>query len=555
MLQSLHISNFALIESMDIEFHQGLNIITGETGAGKSIILGALSLLLGERAESRMLRNPENKTVIEGIFSIDTPDSLKSLMDGEGITWFPEQCIMRREILPSGRSRAFINDTPVTVTLMQSVGEKLIDIHSQHNNRLLASAEFQMRIIDSIADNQQLLADYDRLFQSFRKSLRRLKSLKAAIAKDREDEEFITFQLDKLDRLDIQPDELSSLMLERETIADNAEIKNALETALQCLCSGQPNIESLLDTVTECTDTLESHLSADDNIPSRLKDILVEIRDITDTFTSLNDRLGTDTRNIEEIDDRISDITAAMKRHNVDTPEELISLHEGLRNRLNRLNDAPTLLADAEAKARHDHHLAMEAAKAISASRRKAAEAFSTLLTDTARPLGMKNLICDVKISPADISATGIDNIEFLFAFNKNQTPMPVNGVASGGEISRLMLCIKSIIADRLELPAIVFDEVDTGVSGDIASRIGMLLHNISKSLQVITITHLPQVAAQGDHHYKVFKSDDDTSTLTRISQLNANERIEELALMLSGYPVSDAARANARDLLSHTSH
>ncbi len=553
MLESLHISNFALIDSMDIEFHQGLNIITGETGAGKSIILGALALLLGERAESRMQRNAELKTVIEGIFSVSARSQLKSLLETENVSWFDDKCILRREILPSGRSRAFINDTPVTVALMQTAGEHLIDIHSQHHNRLLSSADFQMSIIDDIAENTALRERYDEQFQTFRKSLRRLKSLKTAIAKDRQDEEFITFRLEKLEHLDIQPDELSALQADRDRIADEADIKSSLNDALAALSTGQVNIESLLQQVRDAAYSIESQLSPDDKIPERLESVLVEINDIADTFASMNDRIHSDPHTLEQIDDRISELTAALRHHNVDTIEQLLEQRDTLRQRLDRLNDAATLLADAEAKARHDHHIAMETAKAISLSRHKAAMTFSTLLTEAARPLGMNNLVCDIRVTPADISASGIDRVEFLFAFNKNQTPMPVSGIASGGEISRLMLCIKAIIADRLDLPAIVFDEIDTGVSGDIAARIGSLLKTIAQSLQVITITHLPQVAARGDYHYKVFKSDNDTSTLTRISLLSPEDRVEELALMLSGYPVSEAARNNARDLLFHS--
>lgn len=553
MLESLHISNFALIDSMDIEFHQGLNIITGETGAGKSIILGALALLLGERAESRMQRNAELKTVIEGIFSVTASSPLKTTLETEGISWFDNKCILRREILPSGRSRAFINDTPATVALMQTAGEMLIDIHSQHHNRLLSSADFQMSVIDAIAENADLREKYAEQFQTFRKSLRRLKSLKTAIAKDRQDKEFITFRLEKLEKLDIQPDELTTLQSDRDRIAEEADIKSSLTDALSALSSGQINVESLLQQVRDAAYSLESHLSPDDKIPERLESILIEINDITDTFASINDRINSDPHTLEQIDDRISELTAALKHHNVDTIEQLMEQRDALHQRLDRLNDAATLLADAEAKARRDHHTAMETAKAISLSRHKAADTFRSLLTEAARPLGMNNLVCDISVTPADISATGIDHIEFLFAFNKNQTPMPVNGIASGGEISRLMLCIKAIIADRLELPAIVFDEVDTGVSGDIAARIGSLLKTIAHSLQVITITHLPQVAARGDYHYKVFKSDNETSTLTRISLLSPDDRIEELALMLSGYPVSEAARNNARDLLYHS--
>jgi len=551
MLESLNISNYALIDFMEISFHEGLNIITGETGAGKSIILGALTLLLGGRADTKAIRNADRKSVIECTFNVTGNEQLRSFCVKSDIEWVENQCIMRREISPSGRSRAFINDSPVTLAQMQSVGLRLIDIHSQHQNQLLASPDFQREIIDSLADNDTRLSKYAGLYTRFREAMRKLKITKNAIAKDRENAEFMTYQLEQIDRLNLHPGELTTLEHDRETLANGTEIKTSIQNAIESLSEGRTNAISLLDNVRDCCYGLEDVLPENDRIPDRIDEILVELNDINDTLTRIDSQIGADPSELEYIDARISDITSLMHRHNADTPEQLLEIRESLNSRLQRLEEAPDLIAGLEKEARQAHRAALDIAKEISAARKQAAETFGTRLRESAIPLGMKNLQCQIDVTDTDMTATGIDNVEFRFAFNKNQTPIPVSGAASGGEISRLMLCIKAIIADQIQLPSIVFDEVDTGVSGEIASRMGQLMMDISDNIQVIAITHLPQVAAKGSHHYKVYKSDDDNATHTHISELTLDQRIGEIALMLGGDPVSDAAIANARHLLS----
>lgn len=550
MLETIHISNYALIDTLDIDFRQGLNIITGETGAGKSIILGAIGLLLGGRADQKAIRRSDCKSVIECSFGVSDNDQLRQFFEEADIEWAEGQCILRREISPSGRSRSFINDSPVTLTQMHDAGLRLIDIHSQHQNQLLAQPEFQLHIIDSLADNADVLEEYRGLYTRLRESLRRLKATKAAINRDRENADFMEFQLGQLDELDIQPGELEQLEADRETMADSAGLKLHISRALDALTDGQSNASSLLQNVSDHCEELESVLPENENIPERLRSVMVEIEDIADTLRRADSLTNADPAELEYIENRIDSIRTMMRKHNAETSDELITLQEDLRKRLARIADSPALLAELEKEARRHHRAAMETARRISEARKNAAQTFAEILQATAMPLGMRNLRCEIAVTNADMGPTGIDKVEFLFAFNKNQQPIPVSGAASGGEISRLMLCVKAIIASRIQLPAIIFDEIDTGVSGEVASRMGHLMRQLADSIQVIAITHLPQVAAKGTSHYKVYKTDDENATYTRITRLDEEQRVDELALMLSGDPVTDTARANARDLL-----
>lgn len=553
MLESLHISNYALIDNIDIRFYQGLNIITGETGAGKSIMLGALSMLLGGRADSKAIRHTERKSVIEGIFNVEKNTALKDYCFANDIEWDDDRCILRRELSPTGRSRAFINDSPVTLTQLQGVGLRLIDIHSQHQNQLLADADFQRQIIDSIAGNGTRLKEYALLYTRFREALRKLKATKAAIAKDSDNADFMQYQLDQLDQLNLKEGELQQLEHERDVMANMTEIKSNLNEAVSAMSEGSRNVLSLLARVQDACAELDDILDEEDDIPARLDNAIVELSDIADTLSSLDANLNADPADLENLEERISDINSLMRKHNADSETRLIEIREQLRKRLERLDDGDDTLAELEKDARRAHRLAAEMAKKISDARKSAAETFAAELMATATPLGMKNLRCEIAVTPADMSPTGIDSVEFRFAFNKNQQPIPVGGAASGGEISRLMLSIKTIIADKMQLPSIIFDEVDTGVSGDVAHRMGQMMLNISSSLQVIAITHLPQVAAKGRHHFKVFKEDDEHATHTRINELTAPQRIDELALMLAGDPTNPEARATATNLLNQS--
>ncbi len=551
MLESLHISNYALIDNVDIEFHKGFNIITGETGAGKSIMLGALSLILGGRADAKAIRDTNRKSIIEVVFSVEVYPILKEYCIENDIEWDDSQCILRREIAPTGRSRAFINDTPVTLTQLETVAMQLVDIHSQHQNQLLSSPEYQLKIIDSLAGNGKKLAEYKQKYSAYREASKRLKTTRESIEKNRSDEDFTRFQLEQLDDMHLIKGEQEELEKERELLSNMTDIKLALNTALDALTNANPNALSLLSNAIDCCEELEPVLEDAESLAQRLESARIEIQDITETLSDYDSNLNADPQELERIEDRLNSIYSLQHKHKVDSLDELISLRERLRSRLEELENSDYTIEELEKEVKLTHEAAKEIAKEISTSRKTESKKFAAELKNRALPLGMKNLQCDISVTPTEMSATGTDKIEFLFAFNKNQPLMPVGGTASGGEISRLMLSIKSIIADKMQLPSIIFDEVDTGVSGDVANRMGEMMQSISRNIQVTAITHLPQVAAKGDHHFKVFKEDDDQSTLTRIKELTPEERIDELAIMLSGSQVDEAARANAYSLLN----
>lgn len=552
MLNSLHISNYALIDNIDIRFHAGLNIITGETGGGKSIILGALSLLLGERADLRSIGNSERKSVIEAEFDIKDNVGLRNYCRENDIEADDDVMIMRREISPTGRSRSFINDTPVRLEDMKEVGLRLVDIHSQHQNQLLSSPDFQLKIIDSLADNGKSLNEFSELYSSYKTALHKLKATKSAIAKDRENADFMQFQLQRLDELDLQPGEADTLEAEREQIAEAADARERFNEVLMALSAGETNALSHLSDATGALENILVHLPGEAEVKERLDNMMTELADIADTVEEAASAFPADlSSELEAIERRLRRIEDVKDRQGVSSADELIQVRTRLQSRLQRLEDSENILKELEQEARKAKKLAVEQAARITAARKRAAEEFAAVLRETAMPLGMKNLVCEIAVEPTDMSATGADNIEFRFAFNKNQVPVAVGSVASGGEISRMMLSIKSIIAHRMSLPTIIFDEVDTGVSGDVADRMGRMMRDIGENIQVITITHLPQVAAKGEHHFKVFKHDTDTSTVTHIKELSRAERIDELALMLSGDSTNPASRAAAEELLA----
>ena len=551
MLRSLHISNYALIDTVDITFHNGLNIITGETGAGKSIMLGALSLILGERADLKAVRDSGRKSVIEATFELHDYKRLKEYCVANDIEWDDNVCILRREIAPAGRSRAFINDSPVTLDLLSHVAMLLVDIHSQHNNRLLASPEFQLSIIDTLAGNEQLLADYSRRFVAYRRALKRLRDTKKLIEQNRQDEDFTRFQLEQLDAMNLEAGEQDQLEKDRDVLANITEIKSTLGGALDSLSNGTSNAIALLGDAMEYCEQLSQVLDDADNIVERLNTAHIELRDIADTLSDFDRDLNADPDELEAVEQRLNDIYSLQSKHHVSSVEALIELRENFRIKLSSLENSSYTIEELEKEARRAKAAAKEIAAELTRRRTEEARRFEKLLCDTASPLGMKNLRAQVEITTGDMSSTGMDTVEFKFAFNKNQPLMPVGSTASGGEISRLMLSVKSIIASRMQLPSIIFDEIDTGVSGDVANHMGLMMRDISRSIQVMAITHLPQVAALGNAHYKVYKIDDEDATHTHIRQLDREQRIDEIAVMLSGSTVDAAARANALSLLS----
>ena len=551
MLESLHISNYALIDEVNIDFHSGLNIITGETGAGKSIMLGALSLILGGRADTRSVRTASRKSVIEAVFAIDDYPALRSYCDANDIEWDDTRCILRREIsAATGRSRAFVNDSPVPLSKLSGVAMLLVDIHSQHQNQLLSQPEFQLQVIDSLASNHARLHDHAVRYQAFRDAARKMKMAQAVLAKSRDDEEYMRYQLEQLTELDLYEGEQEELERQRDVLSNLADIKRHLGDALEALDGDDGGALDGLRTASDAVDSLDSVLDDDDNLPERLDNAIIEIDDIAETLRRANSNLHADPAALDRIEQRLGNIYSLQRKHRVDSVEALMEIQGKLQKKLDALDNSDETLRALSREARRLHALAKESAAEISAARHEAAERFAADLTAAAMPLGMKNLRVDIAVSPAELSSTGSDRVDFLFAFNKNQQPISVASGASGGEISRLMLSIKSIIASKMALPSIIFDEIDTGVSGDVAHRMGDMMRRIAGSLQVIAITHLPAVAAKGAHHYKVYKEDDEMSTHTYIRPLSDDERVAELALMLSGNADDEAARANAISLL-----
>ena len=551
MLEFLHISNYALIDNIDIAFHPGFNVITGETGAGKSIILGALSLILGGRADTRVVSDPSRRSVIEAVFTVDGYDELKEYCQASDIEWDDDRCILRREIAPAGRSRAFINDSPVPLTKLQGVALRLIDIHSQHQNQLLATPDFQLMVIDTLAGNKAKLAEYATRYNALRDAIRKLKAMRLLVEKNREDEEFTRYQLDQLEDLALRPGEQEELENEKEVLNNLTSIKESLGRAISALSAANVNAVDLLGEAAGACEYLGDVLPKNDDIPGRLESARIDISDIASTLEDIDERLSADPNRLEAIDERLNTIYTLCHRHRLDNGDGLIALRDSLAKKLDELDNSGETLAELEKEARRAKALAKETAMEISESRKKEAVVFAENLRKVATPLGMKNLRVEVEVAPAEMTATGIDSVRFMVAFNKNQSLMPVGDTASGGEISRLMLSIKTIIASRMSLPSIIFDEIDTGVSGDVANRMAIMMRDISKSLQVTTITHLPQVASKGDTQYKVYKEDDEQSTHTRIRRLTPEERIDAIAEMLGGSEVNEAARQAAISLLN----
>ena len=551
MLESLHISNYALIDRIDIRFHKGFNVITGETGGGKSIILGALSLILGGRADSRVVADPSCKSIIEAVFTVDGYDALKDYCLQNDIEWDDERCILRREIAPTGRSRAFINDSPVPLNRLQAVAMRLIDIHSQHQNQLLSTPEFQLMVIDTLAGNEHRLKEYTSRYNALREAVRRLKAMRLKVEKEREDEEFTRYQLEQIEELALSPGEQEELENERDVLTNLTSIKNSLESAISALTGDETNAIDLIDIAIDACDELDGVLDEKEDVPSRLESARIEISDIASTLESLNERLAADPGRLEAVEERLNSIYSLCHKHHLNNGDEILSLRDTLRAKLNDLDNSDDLVAGLEKEARRAKALAKESAIEISNSRKAEAKKFADHLRETAMPLGMKNLQVDVLVETSDMGPTGIDSVQFMVAFNKNQNLMPVGATASGGEISRLMLSIKAIIASKMSLPSILFDEIDTGVSGDVANRMALMMRDISQSLQVTAITHLPQVAAKGDTQFRVYKEDDDKSTHTRIIQLTPEQRVDAIAEMLGGATIDNAARQAAISLIN----
>lgn len=550
MITSLHISNYALISQLDIDFTAGLNIITGETGSGKSIILGALSLLLGGRADMKAVRDPSRKSVIEAQFRVTGYERLHNVLSANDIDPDPDVCILRRELTASARSRAFINDTPVTLPVLREVAMQLVDIHSQHQNLLLCRPDYQLSIIDSLACTAPLLERYIKAYDTYRAALRKYTATRDMIKRNRADAEYLSFQLERLKEMNLRPGEQQELEQQRDMLANMSVIKENLTTALQALNGAEPAALSLLDRAADALRRLSDVLPDADHIGERLRSAQIELADIADSLASYDADLNADPGLLDSIDERLSKIYSLETVHHVDDSDGLIALRESMAAKLSAIENADSTLEELTVRAKTAKRAASALAAELTKSRAEQAEIFAAELKARAMPLGMKNLRCEILLTQGKLTATGADTADFRFAFNKNQALMPVSETASGGEISRLILVIKSIVSEKMQLPTIIFDEVDTGVSGEVALLMARLMKHIAAVSQVIAITHLPQVAAMGDTHFRVYKEDDDTSTNTLITRLSSAERQQEIALMLSGSATNASALDTAAALL-----
>lgn len=554
MLKQLKISNYALIDKLDITFEPGLTIITGETGAGKSIMMGALSLILGDKVESRAIRAIDKKSVIEVIFNIEEYGLRQFFADNDIEYYDDGECIMRREISPNGRTRGFINDTPVTLPVMRALSVQLIDIHSQHSNMLLSSHRYQLSILDNLYPDKKLLEEYIKEYEAYKRIEGKIKDLKENNARRKSEEDYLRFQLSQIKELELRNDEDIELEAIERRLSNVNEIKSNLWQCLQLLDGDEDGENSILNGLATVAGNL-SHISrmCDDvsGMDDRVESALIELKDITRTIATLQDSIMDDPAELERVSGRLGNIYSLENKHKVQSVNELLMLQSEYETQLAEIDGFDDEIERLEKELKHQETVVSKLAIELSERRKATSKIFENNLKDLAVPLGMKNLQFKIEFEQVPFSPTGIDAVRFLFSFNKQQPLMPVETTASGGEISRLMLCIKSIIAKNMKLPTIIFDEVDTGVSGDVANRMGDLMKDISGNIQVITITHLPQVAAKGDNHFKVYKQDTVDSTHTSVRRLESDERVMEIAAMLSGDKVSEAAIDNAKILLN----
>lgn len=550
MIGHLHISNYALISSLDLNFGPGMNIITGETGAGKSIILGALGLVMGMRSDSKAVRTGATKAVIEVEFDITGLVEVSTWLD-KNIEDNPSGvCIMRREISAKGNSRAFINDTPTTLDQMQTLSSMLLDVHTQHQNLSLSDNRYQLSVIDSVAGTNNVLKQYQEAYHTYRQALDEYARVRDTAERYRADEEYIAYQLEQINELGLVPHEQEDLERERNRAANATTTREHLEATNNSLNTGDGGIIAALTTAIEHLGHLQENYDNASDLASRLMGVRTEINDIADTVADHLAAMTVDTMPLEEIEDRLSKIYSLETRHNVETSDMLIERAKQLQERIDIIHDNNGTLARLENNAKQAKKQAVIIARQLTKMRTESALKFGETLVELARPLGLSNLRCDILISKSKLTPFGMDQIDFRFAFNKNQPLMSVGKTASGGEISRLILAIKAIVSEYANMPTLIFDEVDTGVSGEIATRMGRMMEKISRHTQIIVITHLPQVASQPGRHFCVYKEDDETSTNTNVKQLTEKERIDEIAKMLGAGAGDNAAHNNAVSLI-----
>ena len=550
MLRNLHIQNYALIESLDLDFAEGFSVITGETGAGKSILLGAIGLLTGQRAETAAIRSGSNKCIVEGTFDVEGY-GLEELFEENDIEYDAE-CIVRREIAATGKSRAFINDSPVSLTILKQLGERLIDIHSQHQNLLLNSEGFQLGVLDTLNTDKSVKEHYTQAYHLYREVSAQLEALQAQLTGDQGDEEYIRFQLQQFDEWRLKEGEQEELEQELDVLTHAEDIKAGLYRISAALSGDEGGQTSALRSTASALRSLISMYPQAEEWHERMESLYIELKDIADEVADAEERITYDPERQAWVEGRLDTIYTAQQKHRVGTIAELLEIEQRYRDTLERIDESAERIADMERQKAAAYAALQEAGACLTAQRSEVARTFEKEIASRLVELGIPNTRFEVDITPRrQPDATGVDSVAFLFSANKNGTLQDIAEVASGGEISRIMLSLKSIIAAAKALPTLIFDEIDTGVSGTIAARMADIMEEIaSHGRQVISITHLPQIAAKGTAHYKVYKEDTADATVSHIRCLTTNERISELAQMMSAGTLTEAAINNAREML-----
>ncbi|MBS3776192.1 MAG: DNA repair protein RecN [Bacteroidales bacterium] len=552
MLQSLKIQNYALIDEIHITFYPGFITITGETGAGKSILIGALSLILGNRADTSVLKDDSRKCVVEATFHIIN-SRIKEIFEKHDLD-YEEETIIRREISSKGKSRAFVNDTPVNIRMLKELGDQLVDIHSQHQNLILKDNVFQLDVVDSYAHNEALLHDYQNKYKEYKELQKQYNNLKEKAEQASADYDYYRFQFDQLEKANVKEGEQEELESELETLNHAEEIKFNLTNASYLLNNEESSVISQLREAGDSLRKIVDYYSRVKDISERLESTYIEVQDLSQEIDMLNENVEHDPSRVEYIRQRLDDIYSLQHKHRVSTEKELIGIRDDLEKKLEEINNYDFHLEDLEKKLESKRKELAGLAEKLSESRKKSIPAIEKKITSMLKELGIPN--ASFKIQRTDLEAFneyGLDHVKFLFSANKNVELEEISRVASGGELSRLMLSLKSTIAENKALPTIIFDEIDSGTSGDIADKMGTIMKEMSGNMQVVNITHLPQIASKGDYHYMVYKYDDNESTHTHIKQLSGDERIKEIAKMLSGEELTDTALQNAREFLGNS--
>lgn len=551
MLKSLSVENYALIEKTEINWHRGFSVITGETGSGKSILLGALGLIQGARADVKTLKDTERKCVVEAEFDVSAYHLQFFFEDNE--LDYDDVCLIRREVAPNGKSRAFVNDTPVQLTLLRELTGHLIDIHSQHETLLLNEDSFQMHVLDSLSDTRSLLSEYSVLFHQYQSTKKQLNDLIQKLEEQNANRDYLEFQLKQLDEANFSSDEQSELEAESEYLSHTTELKESLSKAQWLLSDKEENVCSALKEMTDSIASVSSIYSDLNSMRERLNSSLIELKDLAREVEQRLADVSVDPQRLEYITARLDLIYTLEKKHKVDNLHDLLDVQRSFKDQLSNLDNSADQIESLRIEIKNIEQQLELLAKKISEKRVSSKPSMEESVCAILRDLGILNAKFEVRIEPMDtFSALGKDAVTFLFSANKNAALQPISSVASGGELSRLMLALKSILSQTEKLPTIILDEIDTGVSGEVADRMGKLMKSMGEYMQVISITHLPQISSKGTTHYKVYKEDNEVTTVSHIKELEGEERILEIAQMLSGSNPSEAAMNNAKELLSN---